>query len=65
MHTKFERQIPNYFLANQMLFWYVKDGIRVNVRKLLMMPNTLLDYDDPGANPRHDPRKKPGTGRNP
>ncbi|XVF10098.1 hypothetical protein REPUB_Repub07fG0153900 [Reevesia pubescens] len=27
-------------------------------RKLLM--GAMLDYDDTGANPKHDPRKKPG-----
>ncbi|XVF12694.1 hypothetical protein REPUB_Repub08aG0141200 [Reevesia pubescens] len=27
-------------------------------RKLLM--GIMLDYDDAGANPKHDPRKKPG-----
>lgn len=30
-----------------------------------MMDNAFLDYDDPGANPKHDPRRKPGNGRNP
>ncbi|XWS61353.1 hypothetical protein CRYUN_Cryun07bG0118700 [Craigia yunnanensis] len=28
-------------------------------RKLLML-GAMLDYDDAGANPKHDPRKKPG-----
>ncbi|KAF3432795.1 hypothetical protein FNV43_RR23897 [Rhamnella rubrinervis] len=37
-------------------------GIRMNSRKL-MMADTLLDYDDAGANPKHDPKRKPG-GRN-
>ncbi|XP_048325666.1 uncharacterized protein LOC125421289 isoform X2 [Ziziphus jujuba] len=48
---------PNYSLH--------KGGIQVNIRKLLVMPRTFLDYDDAGANPRHDPRRKPGNGRNP
>ncbi|XP_021909545.1 uncharacterized protein LOC110823467 [Carica papaya] len=30
-------------------------------RKLLAM-DAMLDYDDAGANPRHDPRKKGGSG---
>ncbi|KAK8484412.1 hypothetical protein V6N13_046778 [Hibiscus sabdariffa] len=30
-------------------------------RKLLMLGlGGMLDYDDTGANPKHDPRKKPG-----
>lgn len=33
-------------------------------RKLLM-PDAVLDYDDAGANPKHDPRRKPGNGRSP
>ncbi|GMJ06354.1 hypothetical protein like AT5G53486 [Hibiscus trionum] len=28
-------------------------------RRLLMLGG-MLDYDDAGANPKHDPRKKPG-----
>ncbi|XVF51028.1 hypothetical protein PTKIN_Ptkin04bG0150500 [Pterospermum kingtungense] len=28
-------------------------------RKLLTV-GAMLDYDDTGANPKHDPRKKPG-----
>ncbi|XP_059434793.1 uncharacterized protein LOC132167785 [Corylus avellana] len=43
-----------------------KDGSRMKLRKLLEL-DSLLDYDDAGANPRHDPRRKPGNGggRNP
>ncbi|PRQ60474.1 uncharacterized protein LOC133717976 [Rosa rugosa] len=41
-------------------------GIKVNSRKLVMMLDaTMHDYDDAGANPKHDPRRKPGNGRNP
>ncbi|KAJ0045549.1 hypothetical protein Pint_05088 [Pistacia integerrima] len=44
------------------------DGGRVNIaRKLLVDENALvLDYDDAGANTRHDPpKKKPGGGGKP
>ncbi|GMY07558.1 protein PSY [Fagus crenata] len=41
-----------------------KDGIRVYLRKLPEVAS-LLDYDDAGANTKHDPRKKPGNGKNP
>ncbi|GLT69501.1 hypothetical protein SLA2020_416490 [Shorea laevis] len=43
-----------------------KDGNRMKLRKLLEF-DSLLDYDDAGANSKHDPRKKPGNGggRNP
>ncbi|XP_061956021.1 uncharacterized protein LOC133677901 [Populus nigra] len=37
-----------------------KDGIQVNTRKLLLVDE--LDYDDAGANRRHDPRGRPGVG---
>ncbi|CAI0452493.1 unnamed protein product [Linum tenue] len=49
---------------------YYKDGyqelknkvkVMMKTRKLLMMD--VADYDETGANPRHDPRK--GRGRNP
>lgn len=41
-------------------------GINVNTRKLVWMQDvTMHDYDDAGANPKHDPRRKPGNGRNP
>nr|XP_011470208.1 PREDICTED: uncharacterized protein LOC101305012 [Fragaria vesca subsp. vesca] len=41
-------------------------GVKVNSRKLFMMPDaTMHDYDDAGANPKHDPRRRPGNGRNP
>ncbi|GLT48258.1 hypothetical protein SLA2020_218930 [Shorea laevis] len=33
-------------------------GIRVRNRKKLLVQ--VLDYDDTGPNPKHDPRKKPG-----
>jgi hypothetical protein len=39
---------------------FVKDGIQVNTRKLLLVDE--LDYDDAGANRRHDPRGRPGVG---
>lgn len=29
------------------------------------MLGTVLDYDDAGPNPKHDPRKKPGPGGKP
>ncbi|KAJ6340676.1 hypothetical protein OIU77_008436 [Salix suchowensis] len=39
---------------------FVKDGIQViNTRKLLV---EVLDYDDAGANRRHDPRGRTGAG---
>lgn len=31
------------------------------MRKRLML-GAVLDYDDTGPNPKHDPRKKPGPG---
>ncbi|XP_022036945.1 probable polygalacturonase isoform X1 [Helianthus annuus] len=40
-----------------------KDGFRLHARKLSLL-DAVLDYDDAGANPRHDPRKGRG-GRNP
>lgn len=45
---------------------FVKDGNRMKLRKLLEF-DSLLDYEDAGANGKHDPRKKPGNGggRNP
>jgi hypothetical protein len=45
---------------------FVKDGNRIKLRKLLEF-DSLLDYEDAGANSKHDPRKKPGNGggRNP
>ncbi|KAF5731277.1 hypothetical protein HS088_TW19G00884 [Tripterygium wilfordii] len=36
-------------------------GFEINSRKLLML-DAMLDYDDAGPNPKHDPRRKPGTG---
>ncbi|PQQ04271.1 uncharacterized protein Pyn_24857 [Prunus yedoensis var. nudiflora] len=42
-----------------------KDGIVMNSRKLWMLDATMQDYDDTGANQKHDPRRKPGNGRNP
>ncbi|KAK9075239.1 hypothetical protein SSX86_003560 [Deinandra increscens subsp. villosa] len=42
-----------------------QDGFRVHARKLSML-DAVLDYDDAGANPRHDPRRgRGGGGRNP
>ncbi|KAI7734762.1 hypothetical protein M8C21_000682 [Ambrosia artemisiifolia] len=40
-----------------------KDGFRMHARKLSLL-DAVLDYDDAGANPRHDPRRGRG-GRNP
>ncbi|KAG9155791.1 hypothetical protein Leryth_004051 [Lithospermum erythrorhizon] len=40
-----------------------KNGGRVHARKLLML-DPILDYDDAGPNPKHDPRGRRG-GRNP
>ena len=42
----------------------MQDGFRIHARKVLMLDDAVLDYDDAGANPRHDPRKGRG-GRNP
>ncbi|PQP95207.1 protein PSY2 isoform X2 [Prunus yedoensis var. nudiflora] len=42
-----------------------KDGIVMNSRKLWMLDATMQDYDDTGANQKHDPKRKPGNGRNP
>ncbi|KAF8008390.1 hypothetical protein BT93_K2156 [Corymbia citriodora subsp. variegata] len=36
---------------------FPKVGERLKTRKL-MMADSLLDYDDVCANPKHDPRKK-------
>lgn len=44
---------------------FLKDGIVMNSRKLWMLDATMQDYDDTGANQKHDPRRKPGNGRNP
>ncbi|KAJ7959368.1 putative Adenosylcobalamin-dependent ribonucleoside-triphosphate reductase [Quillaja saponaria] len=41
-----------------------KDGFRMNSRKLLAL-DAVLDYDDAGANSRHDPSPKKKPGRNP
>ncbi|KAF5810174.1 hypothetical protein HanRHA438_Chr04g0175941 [Helianthus annuus] len=40
-----------------------KDGFRLHARKLSLL-DAVLDYDDAGANPKHDPRRGRG-GRNP
>ncbi|GLU12046.1 hypothetical protein SLE2022_287550 [Rubroshorea leprosula] len=44
-------QYPKFFLFDQ-------GGIRVRNQKKLLVP--VMDYDDTGPNPKHDPRKKPG-----
>lgn len=46
---------------------FLKDGIVISSRKLWMLDATMQDYDDTGANQKHDPypRRKPGNGRNP
>ncbi|ESR54382.1 hypothetical protein WN944_014736 [Citrus x changshan-huyou] len=36
----------------------------MSMRKRLML-GAVLDYDDTGPNPKHDPRKKPGPGGKP
>ncbi|CAH1446644.1 uncharacterized protein LOC111920416 [Lactuca sativa] len=43
-----------------------KNGFRIHARKLSLL-DAVLDYDDAGANPRHDPRRGRGGGggRNP
>lgn len=41
----------------------MQDGLRLYGRKLLML-DAVLDYDDAGPNPKHDPRRGRG-GRNP
>ncbi|KAI3705887.1 hypothetical protein L1987_76136 [Smallanthus sonchifolius] len=41
-----------------------KDGFQLHARKLSMI-DVVLDYNDATANPRHDPRKGMGGGRNP
>ncbi|KAM7463636.1 hypothetical protein LguiA_031757 [Lonicera macranthoides] len=33
------------------------DGVRIKSRKVLVHEEVVLDYDYPGANPRHDPKK--------
>ncbi|KAL8253260.1 hypothetical protein R6Q59_036953 [Mikania micrantha] len=38
------------------------DGFRLHARKLSVFDHQLLDYDDAGANQRHDPRKGRGGG---
>lgn len=40
---------------------FVKDGVGINSRKLLSH-DEVLDYDDAGANTKHDPRGKRGGG---
>ncbi|EOY23598.1 hypothetical protein QQP08_011946 [Theobroma cacao] len=35
-------------------------GIQTNPSRKLLMLGAMLDYDDTGANTKHDPRKKPG-----
>ncbi|KAG2701416.1 hypothetical protein I3843_06G040100 [Carya illinoinensis] len=44
-----------------------KDGNRFNLIRKLPELDSLLDYDEAGANTKHDPtKKKPGNnGRNP
>jgi hypothetical protein len=41
------------------VIFFVKGGSRMKLRKLLGY-DSLLDYDDAGANPKHDPKRKPG-----
>lgn len=42
-----------------------KNGVRIYSRKLWRLDAEVHDYDDAGPNPKHDPRRKPGSGRNP
>lgn len=52
--TCYVKYCANYLLLNV----YVKDdGVRIKSRKVLVHEEVVLDYDYPGANPRHDPRK--------
>ncbi|KAI9157329.1 hypothetical protein LWI28_020736 [Acer negundo] len=41
-----------------------KDGIQMKKMRKLLMVDAVLDYDDAGANTKHDPpKKKPGGGK--
>ncbi|CAN6564722.1 unnamed protein product [Malus baccata var. baccata] len=42
-----------------------KNDVEIISRKLRRLHATMQDYDDTGSNPRHDPRKRTGNGRNP
>lgn len=43
-----------------MLCFFVKDGtVKMNLRRL---SHDVLDYDDAGANTKHDPRGRRGGG---
>lgn len=48
-----------YFEENLLIIatCFVKDGVDINSRKLLSY-DVVLDYEDPGANSKHDPRGK-------
>lgn len=54
-------------LLTDVNYFFVKDGIRVNSRKLPELDALLNDYESAGPNTKHDPKKKPGNdgGRNP
>ncbi|KAL3653657.1 hypothetical protein CASFOL_003338 [Castilleja foliolosa] len=41
-----------------------KEGYGANSRKLLQV-DIVFDYGDAGPNPKHDPRRKGGGGKNP
>ncbi|KAB5524087.1 hypothetical protein DKX38_021836 [Salix brachista] len=52
-------EMKNMLLAQYSALLY-KDGIQmINTRKLLV---EVLDYDDAGANRKHDPRGRTGAG---
>ncbi|KAI3756945.1 hypothetical protein L6452_04477 [Arctium lappa] len=42
-----------------------KDGFRIQHARKLALLDATLDYDDAGANQKHDPRRGRGGGRNP
>jgi len=48
-------------LLTDVNYFFVKDGIRVNWRKLPELDALLHDYEGAGPNTRHDPKKKPGN----
>lgn len=56
-----------YFEANFVIFCYLfcKACVHITSRKLLIY-EVVLDYDDTGANPKHDPRgRRGGRGKYP
>ncbi|KAJ4726690.1 putative Adenosylcobalamin-dependent ribonucleoside-triphosphate reductase [Melia azedarach] len=57
---KVDSMLPVYSLHKD-------DGVGMKMRKLMSFEHgdAVLDYDDAGANQKHDPRKKPGPGGKP